>query len=54
MNLELVRYMGLKTMELSGIKRDYLYISIEMMIVYVPMEQIDLVLKYGSADGSNS
>lgn len=46
------KYMGLKTMDLSGIKRDYLYILYrDDDSLYVPMEQIDLVLKYGSADG---
>lgn len=46
------KYMGLKTMELSGITRDYLYILYrDDDSLYVPMEQIDLVLKYGSADG---
>ena len=38
--------MGLKTMELSGTIRDYLYIIYrDNDSLYVPMEQIDLVLK---------
>ena len=46
------KYMGLKTMELSGTIRDYLYIIYrDNDSLYVPMEQIDLVLKYSSHDG---
>ncbi|VEU79691.1 transcription-repair coupling factor [Haploplasma axanthum] len=46
------KYMGLKTMDLSGIKRDYLYIIYkDNESLYVPMEQIDLILKYSSNDG---
>ena len=44
--------MGLKTMELSSEKRDYLqiiYANEEML--YVPMDQIDMVLKYSSQEG---
>jgi len=46
------RYVGLKTMELSGEKRDYLqivYLNEESL--YVPMDQIDMVLKYATHDG---
>jgi len=45
------RYVGLKTMELSGEKRDYLqivYANDETL--YVPMDQIDMVLKYATHD----
>lgn len=46
------QYMGLKTMELSGNIRDYLYIIYrDNDSLYVPTEQIDLVLKYSSKDG---
>ena len=46
------RYMGIKTLELSG-KKDYLYIIYrDNESLYVPMEQIDLVLKYGAEEGS--
>src|SRR5690554_3736869 len=46
------KYMGLKTMELSGTIRDYLHIIYrDNDSLYVPMEQIDLVLKYSSHDG---
>lgn len=46
------RYVGLKTMELSGEKRDYLHIIYAgEESLYVPMDQIDMVLKYASQDG---
>ena len=46
------QYMGLKTMELSGDKRDYLHIIYANdEALYVPMDQIDMVLKYASHDG---
>ena len=46
------KYMGLKTMELSGDKRDYLHIIyLNEEALYVPMDQIDMVLKYSSHDG---
>jgi len=46
------QYVGLKTMELSGEKRDYLHIIYaNEEALYVPMDQIDMVLKYSSHDG---
>lgn len=46
------RYVGLKTMELSGEKRDYLQIIYAgEETLYVPMDQIDMVLKYAAHDG---
>ncbi len=46
------RYVGLKTMELSQEKRDYLHIIYaNEEALYVPMDQIDMVLKYSSHDG---
>ena len=46
------QYMGLKTMELSQEKRDYLHIIYaNQEALYVPMDQIDMVLKYSSHDG---
>ena len=46
------KYMGLKTMELSKDKRDYLHIIyLNEEALYVPMDQIDMVLKYSSHDG---
>ena len=47
------QYMGLKTMELSQEKRDYLHIVYaNQEALYVPMDQIDMVLKYSSHDGA--
>ncbi|MDX9690868.1 MAG: transcription-repair coupling factor [Acholeplasmataceae bacterium] len=46
------QYVGLKTMELSSEKRDYLHIIYaNEEALYVPMDQIDMVLKYSSHDG---
>lgn len=46
------QYVGLKTMELSKEKRDYLHIIYAGdEALYVPMDQIDMVLKYSSHDG---
>ncbi|HCZ23240.1 MAG TPA: hypothetical protein DHV05_00005, partial [Acholeplasmataceae bacterium] len=46
------QYMGLKTMELSGEKRDYLHIIyLNEEALYVPMDQIEMVLKYATHDG---
>jgi len=46
------QYVGLKTMELSSEKRDYLHIMYaNEESLYVPMDQIDMVLKYSSHEG---
>src|SRR5690606_6442867 len=46
------QYMGLKTMSLSGEKRDYLHIVYEgNEALYVPTDQIELILKYRSHEG---
>src|SRR5690606_38146981 len=46
------QYMGLKTMSLSGEKRDYLHIVYEANeALYVPTDQIELILKYRSHEG---
>ncbi|MFA5471096.1 MAG: transcription-repair coupling factor [Acholeplasmataceae bacterium] len=46
------QYVGLKTMELSSAKRDYLHIVYANdESLYVPMDQIDMVLKYSSYEG---
>lgn len=46
------QYVGLKTMELSSEKRDYLQIMYaNEESLYVPMDQIDMVLKYSSHEG---
>src|SRR5690554_4223888 len=45
------QYVGLKTMTLSGDKRDYLHILYDKdEALYVPTDQIELVLKYKSYD----
>lgn len=45
------QYIGLKTMSLSGDKRDYLHIIYDNQeALYVPTDQIELVLKYRSHD----
>lgn len=47
------QYVGLKTMELSQEKRDYLHIVYANdEALYVPMDQIDMVLKYSAHDGA--
>jgi len=46
------QYVGLKTMELSSEKRDYLHIIYaNEEALYVPLDQIDMVLKYSSHEG---
>lgn len=45
-------YTGIKTMELSHDKRDYLHIKYEGTdYLYVPVDKLDLVLKYASKEG---
>ena len=46
------QYMGIKLLEVGGIKKDYLYIAYQGNdILYVPVEQFKLVRKYTSKDG---
>lgn len=46
------KYMGLKTMDLSNIKKDYLEILYkDNEKLFVPVDQINLVLKYSTKDG---
>ncbi len=46
------RYEGIKTMELSGIKRDYVHIAYRGTdFLYVPVDQVHLILKYSSSEG---
>ena len=46
------KYIGLKEMELSGNIRDYLHIAYDGNdYLYIPVDQIDKVLKYSSKDG---
>ncbi len=48
------QYVGLKTMDLSGVKRDYLHIIYaNEEALYVPLDQIDMVLKYSSYEGAH-
>lgn len=47
----IARYLGLKTMDITGQKRDYLHLLYaQEKSMYIPVDQIDLVLKYGSFD----
>ncbi|MDY0210297.1 MAG: transcription-repair coupling factor [Acholeplasma sp.] len=46
------QYLGLKEMELSGTIKDYLHIAYEGTdYLYIPVDQIDKVLRYSSKDG---
>ncbi|HZK25241.1 MAG TPA: transcription-repair coupling factor [Oscillospiraceae bacterium] len=46
------QYLGLRTLEVSGIQRDYLYIQYAGNDkLYLPIEQIDVVRKYLGAEG---
>lgn len=46
------QYMGLKTMDLSNIKKDYLTIIYkDNESLYVPIDQISLILKYSTKEG---
>lgn len=45
-------YKGIKTMELSGYKRDYIHIGYYGTdYLYIPVDQIDKILKYASKEG---
>lgn len=46
------QYLGLKSMELSGSMRDYLHIAYQGTdYLYIPIDQIEKVLKYSSKEG---
>lgn len=46
------QYKGIKTLELSGTIRDYIHIGYEGTdYLYVPVDQVDLILKYSSSEG---
>ena len=46
------RYKGIKTMVLSGVTRDYIHIAYDKTdYLYVPVDQVDLILKYSSSEG---
>ncbi|MDE7106564.1 MAG: transcription-repair coupling factor [Anaeroplasmataceae bacterium] len=45
------KYLGMKTMETSGIKRDFLYVMYNKgSSLYIPLEQISSIMKYASKD----
>lgn len=46
------QYMGIKTLEMKGTKKDYLYIAYKGNdTLYIPVENFKLVRKYASRDG---
>lgn len=46
------QYMGIKTLEVKGVKKDYLYIAYKGNdTLYIPVENFKLVRKYASKDG---
>jgi len=46
------RYLGLKTLEKAGVKKDYLLIEYkDSDKLYIPVENIDFISKYSSNDG---
>lgn len=46
------RYEGIKTIELSGITRDYIHLAYAKTdFLYVPVDQVNLILKYSSSEG---
>lgn len=48
------QYLGLRTLEVGGMQRDYLYIKYAGNDkLYIPIEQIDLVRKYIGVEGKN-
>ena len=45
------KYLGMKTMESGGIKRDFLYVMYNNgSSLYIPLEQISSIMKYASKD----
>lgn len=45
------KYLGMKTMESEGIKRDFLYVMYgKGSSLYIPLEQISSIMKYASKD----
>ncbi|MDE5545930.1 MAG: transcription-repair coupling factor [Anaeroplasmataceae bacterium] len=45
------KYLGMKTMETGGIKRDFLYVMYNKgSSLYIPLEQISSIMKYASKD----
>ena len=46
------RYLGLKTVELNGLRNDYLKLQYENMELFIPVEKIVLLEKYQGVEGS--
>ncbi|QVK21271.1 transcription-repair coupling factor [Mycoplasmatota bacterium] len=47
------RYLGIKTVELSGIKNDYIHIGYRNdEVLYVPVENVHLIQKYSASEGA--
>ena len=46
------RYLGLKTVELNGLRNDYLKLQYENMELFIPVEKIVLLEKYQGGEGS--
>ncbi|MGM9972099.1 MAG: transcription-repair coupling factor [Anaeroplasmataceae bacterium] len=45
------KYLGLKTLETSGLKRDYIHIGYaNNSAIYIPLEQVNLIQKYANPD----
>lgn len=45
------KYLGIKTIETKGIKRDFLYVMYQKgSSLYIPLEQISSIMKYASKD----
>lgn len=45
------KYLGLKTLETSGLKRDYIYIQYaNNSSLYIPLEQVNLIQKFANPD----
>lgn len=45
------KYLGMKTIETGGIKRDFLYVMYDKgSSLYIPLEQISSIMKYASKD----
>lgn len=51
-NYGIGQYLGIKTLEVQGIHRDYLYVAYAGDdTLYIPVEQFNLVRKYSSSEG---
>ena len=51
-NYGIGQYLGIKTLEVQGVHRDYLYVAYAGEdTLYIPVEQFNLVRKYSSSEG---